>query len=31
MSTEEIAKKVVDLTQKQPWYEALDTLTTTTL
>ena len=26
MSTEEIAKKVVELTQKQAWYEALDTL-----
>jgi hypothetical protein len=26
MSTEEIAKKVVELTRKQAWYEALDTL-----
>ena len=26
MSTEEIAKKVVELTGKQAWYEALDTL-----
>jgi hypothetical protein len=26
MSTEEIAKKIVELTQKQAWYEALDTL-----
>jgi hypothetical protein len=24
MSTEEVAKKVVDLTRKQAWYEALD-------
>src|ERR1043166_6153672 len=24
MSTEEVAKKVVELTQKQAWYEALD-------
>jgi hypothetical protein len=26
MTTEEIAKKVVELTRKQAWYEALDTL-----
>jgi hypothetical protein len=26
MSTDEIAKKVVELTRKQAWYEALDTL-----
>ncbi|HYY35126.1 MAG TPA: nuclear transport factor 2 family protein [Candidatus Binatia bacterium] len=26
MSTEEVAKKVVELTRKQAWYEALDTL-----
>ena len=26
MSTEEIAKKVVELVRKQAWYEALDTL-----
>jgi hypothetical protein len=26
MSTEEVAKKVVDLVRKQAWYEALDTL-----
>jgi hypothetical protein len=26
MNTEEIAKKVVELTKKQAWYEALDTL-----
>ncbi len=26
MSTEEIAKKVIELTRKQAWYEALDTL-----
>ena len=26
MSTQEIAKKVVELTRKQAWYEALDTL-----
>jgi len=26
MSTEEVAKKVVELTNKQAWYEALDTL-----
>ena len=26
MNTEEVAKKVVELTRKQAWYEALDTL-----
>ena len=26
MSTEEVAKKVVELVRKQAWYEALDTL-----
>jgi hypothetical protein len=26
MTTEEVAKKVVELTRKQAWYEALDTL-----
>jgi SnoaL-like domain len=26
MSTEEVAKKVMELTRKQSWYEALDTL-----
>ena len=26
MTTEEVAKKVVDLVRKQAWYEALDTL-----
>jgi len=26
MSTEEVAKKVVELTRKEAWYEALDTL-----
>jgi hypothetical protein len=26
MNTEEVAKKVVELTKKQAWYEALDTL-----
>jgi len=26
MNTEEVAKKVVELVQKQAWYEALDTL-----
>jgi hypothetical protein len=26
MSTEEVAKKVLELTRKQAWYEALDTL-----
>jgi hypothetical protein len=26
MTTEEVAKRVVDLVRKQAWYEALDTL-----
>jgi len=26
MTTEEVAKKVVELVRKQAWYEALDTL-----
>ena len=30
MTTEEVAKKVMELVRKQAWYEALD-LTTTTL
>ena len=31
MNTEEVAKKVVELTRKQAWYEALESFTTTTL
>ena len=29
MTTEEVAKKVVELTRKQAWYEALDFTMTT--